>query len=141
MTRLMDMLERHEGRRDRPYRCTAGKLTIGVGRNLDDRGLSDDEIDYLLANDVKECIRDLGRFPYWITLDDVRRDALVSMRFNLGAGGFRRFVGMNSALAAGDYGKAADCMMDSIWARQVGGRAVELANMMRTGRYEDDVQG
>ena len=81
---LIEQLELHEGRRSKPYLDSVGKWTVGVGRNLSDKGLSDDEIDYLLANDLRECRADLASFPWFAGLDDVRRNVLIDMRLNLG---------------------------------------------------------
>lgn len=130
---LFEQLEQHEGRERFPYTDSVGKLSIGVGRNLEDRGLSDDEIDYLLANDLKEVFADLETFPWWTGLDPVRRNVLADMRFNLGPARFRQFRLMLAAVAAGDYDKAAAQMLASKWAGQVKGRAVTLARQMKAG--------
>ncbi len=130
---LFEQIERHEGRRRFPYADTVGKLTIGIGRNLTDKGLTDDEIDYLLSNDLKECRDDLATFPWWAGLDDVRRNVLLDMRFNLGSAGFRKFTGTLAAVAQGDYVKASEQMVKSKWASQVKDRAQRLARMMATG--------
>jgi len=131
---LLEQLEKHEGRRKFPYTDTVGKLTIGVGRNLTDRGLSDDEIDYLLLNDVRACTADLQGFEWWSRLDAVRRDVLTEMRFQLGPAGFRAFKGTLAAVALGDYALAAERMLKSKVARvQAPKRWQTLARQMRTG--------
>ena len=130
---LLDQLERHEGRKRFPYVDTAGKLSIGVGRNLTDKGLSEDEIDYLLMNDVTECLNDLKTFAWWEALDDVRRNVLLDMRFNLGPSKFREFRLMLAAVAGGDYERAGEEMQHSAWFTQVKGRGKRLLKMMRTG--------
>ncbi len=131
---LEDQLILHEGMRLKPYRCTAGKLTIGVGRNLDDVGLQADEVRLLLRNDiavavavVRSCVPNYGR------LSDKRQRVLIDMAFNLGGRGFRAFVSMRSAVAEGDFEAAAREMERSKWAGQVGARAKTLATMMRQG--------
>ena len=130
---LIEQMELHEGRRRFPYTDTVGKLTIGIGRNLTDRGLSDDEIDYLFSNDIRECREDLQTFPWFETLDDVRKHVLLDLRFNLGPARFRRFRQTLAAIAGGDYVKASEQMGKSKWARQVGQRAQRLSRMMATG--------
>lgn len=131
---LIEQLELHEGRRRFPYTDTVGKLSIGVGRNLTDKGLRDDEIDYLLMNDIQECRTDLQTFPWFRTLDPVRQQALGDFRFNLGAAGFRKFTQMIAALEAKDYARAARSMKASRWARQVQpSRSARLIQMMETG--------
>jgi lysozyme len=131
---LADELIRDEGLKLTPYRCTAGKLTIGVGRNLDDRGLSRDEVMYLFKNDIAICEKDLDvLFPKWRNLSDARQRVLLNMAFNLGRerfAGFKKFWGN---LALGDYKAAAQEMMSSAWSNQVGQRAVRLRDMMERG--------
>ena len=130
-------LERDEGRRSKPYRCTSGKLTIGVGRNLDDVGLYEDEIDLLLHNDIKRVIADLLTFPWFMGLDSVRKRATANLRFQLGPGGFRAFnkgpTSTLAALAAGDYDTAASRLLKNKIARQTPERMARIAQMWRTG--------
>lgn len=142
MNNLREMLKRHEGVKSHAYRCTAGKITVGVGRNIDPDGglgLSDDEIDYLLDNDIVRCIQELNSsFGWFNSVDDVRRDACIDMCFNLG---ITRFAGFKNALAAmkkGDYETAADEFYDSRWAKQVGNRAIEVCEMIRSGKYKTE---
>lgn len=131
---LIAELKRDEGVRLKPYRDTVAKLTIGVGRNLDDVGISEAEADFLLASDIKRTVEDLAsRLPWWSTLDEVRQRVLCNMAFNLGIGGLCAFVNTLNAVKAGDYDKAATEMLNSKWAKQVGARAVRLSAMMRTG--------
>jgi lysozyme len=131
---LLAELRRDEGVRSKPYRDTVGKLTIGVGRNLDDVGLSDEEIDHLLANDVSRVKAELDQFlPWWRDLDAVRQRALINMCFNLGIHGLLGFRNTLAAIQAHEWPKAAAGMLDSRWARQTGPRAHRLAHMMETG--------
>lgn len=125
---------RHEGKRNFAYEDTVGKLTIGYGRNLTDKGISDDEAQFLLDNDLGECVRDCESFPWFAGLDPVRQRVIVDLRFNLGAGGLRRFRNTLMAVAAGDYSAAADGLAASKWAGQVKSRATRLIAMMRTGK-------
>jgi lysozyme len=130
---LIEQLRIDEGVRAKPYRDTVGKLTIGVGRNLDDVGLADDEIDLLLANDVKRTQDALARFPWFTALDPVRKDAITNMAFNLGVAGLLHFPTMIHCLSAQDWAGAAAAMADSLWAKQVGARAARLEQQVLTG--------
>lgn len=124
------------GRFFRDCRCaTQGKLTIGHGRNIEDKGVSATEARYLLDADMAEAIDDLNRGTnWWDRLDTVRRQVLVNMCFNLGWPRLRGFVRTLSAIRRGDYAAAAAGMRDSLWAKQVGARAERLARMMETGK-------
>ena len=87
MSKLSDQLRIHEGVRSHAYKCSANMITVGVGRNIDENGglgLSDDEIDYLLENDIKRCKQELITLPWFSQIDSVRQDALINMCFNLG---------------------------------------------------------
>lgn len=132
---LRDLLKRHEGFRAHPYKDTVGKLTIAFGRNLDDVGVSEDEAELMLSNDIERARMHCELFvPGWDTLDPVRRDVLMSMFFNMGAGA-AKFVRMLDAVKKHKWDEAAEEMIRSKWATQVKDRAVVLAEMMRTGHY------
>ena len=132
---LVNQLKRHEGLRLHPYRCTAGKLTIGVGRNLDDVGLSEEEAEYLLMNDIKVATDELYEaLPFVKNMDEIRRNVLINMVFNLGISRFKKFRRTIMYLEAGNYAMASTEMLDSSWAKQVGDRALELSNQMLTGQ-------
>jgi lysozyme len=136
MNRIKAQLVRHEGLRLKPYRCTAGKLTIGIGRNLDDRGISQREAYVLLENDIQNCEKQLlDEIPeIYNGLDDVRKSVLLNMCFNLGIKGLLEFKNTLAFIAAGDWERAANGMLASKWAKQVGKRAIELSEMMRKGK-------
>lgn len=135
--RLLEMLIRHEGVRNKPYRDSTGNLTIGVGHNLDVKGISQAAIDQILKDDITDTRRGLSSIFSWFnSLDPVRQDVLVDMAFNLGVGGVLAFRKMLAAVKAGEWAIAADEMLDSKWAIQVGNRAKELAQMMEEGSYE-----
>jgi lysozyme len=105
-----------EGMVLKPYRCSSGKLTIGVGRNIEDVGISEDEARYLLRNDIRNCIADLNSMNIYRTdLSLNRWCVLVNMRFNLGPNRFRQFKKMLSAIYLKDFEKAADEMVNSKW--------------------------
>jgi lysozyme len=137
LTRLEGQLQRHEGFRSHPYRCSAGRLTIGYGRNLDDRGISEDEAKCLLRNDIDHAMVDASSYAgdSWSRLNAARRAVLANMAFNLGLSRLGGFVRLRERLAASDYQGAAEEMLNSVWARQVGARARELAEQMRTGEW------
>lgn len=137
--RLIEQLKLHEGVRDRPYKDSVGKLTIGVGRNLTDKGLKPKEIEYLLMNDIMECIDDLNKYlPWWRQLNEVRQRVLMDMCFNLGIGGLLGFKNTLAFIQSGDYEQASQNMLLSKWAGQVGQRARRLSEMIRTGQdYEE----
>ncbi|MDP3703688.1 MAG: lysozyme, partial [Candidatus Omnitrophota bacterium] len=103
---MTEALERqliaHEGLRLKPYTDTVGKLTIGVGRNLTDKGITKAEALYLLERDIEECIADLVTFPWFGRLDSVRQRVMIDMRFNLGPSRLRKF---RRTLAAVDEGR------------------------------------
>jgi len=139
MSKLTEMLRRHEGVETHAYKCTSGKITVGVGRNIDESGgigLSDDEIDYLLENDIDRCIKELGSAFNWFSdLNEARRDAMIDLVFNMG---LTRLTGFKKALAAmaeANYDTAAAEFMDSKWASQVKDRAIEICAMIKTGNY------
>lgn len=137
MSQLQKQLILHEGCDLKPYKDSLGTLTIGVGRNLQARGINTDEALMLLRNDISATITAVRKeMPWTVALDDVRQRVLCDMAFNMGIAGLLEFKQTLAAVKAGDYGKAADMMLDSRWASQVGERARRLARMMRTGKDE-----
>jgi lysozyme len=138
--RLRQQLIQHEGLRLFPYVDTVGKLTIGCGRNLTDRGISHVEAIELLDHDIEMAIADLLAFFPWVArLDAVRKAVLVDMCFNLGITRLREFANTMGAVERGDYAAAADGMRKSKWAKQVGNRAVRLRKMMVTGLWPSEL--
>lgn len=133
--RLQETLIRHEGLKLKPYRCPVGKLTIGVGRNIEDVGITKDEAMTLLANDIMRCIA-VGQAIFgdaWLKLSETRQEVIVNMIFNLGESGFQNFKKTIEYIRMGKYDKAGDEMLASRWAKQVPKRAYELALAMKTG--------
>jgi len=131
---LAQELTRDEGSRSKPYLDTVGKSTIGVGRNLTDVGLSDDEILMLLKNDIDRVLDELDRvLPWFRSMSDNRQRCLANMSFNLGLPTLLQFAATLAAMQAGRYDDAAAGMLDSRWSSQVGDRAKRLAQMMRDG--------
>lgn len=138
MKKLIDMLRRQEGVSKWAYEDHLGYITVGVGRCLDPEkglGLSDDEIDYLLQNDITRCYQELDVFSWFHDLDQVRQEAIVSMLFQLGLPKFLAFKKTLAYLAEGKYEKAATEMLDSKWAKQTPNRANEISYMIETGQY------
>ena len=139
MTRIIEILRKHEGVETHAYKCSSGKTTVGVGRNIEagsGPGLSNNEIDYLLANDVERVNKELvNTFSWYKDLDIVRKDAMTDLCFNIG---LPRMMGFKKALAAmaiEDYETAAAEFLDSRWAKQVGSRSVTITDMVRSGDY------
>jgi len=148
-------LVRDEGEKLKVYRCTMGKRTIGVGRNLDDvgiravetarlgitlvrclaNGITRAESRALLAGDIDGCEADLDRkLPWWRGLDPVRQRVLLNMTFNMGIRTMLTFKNTLRFVEAGDYRRAAENMRASKWRAQVGERALRLVRMMETGK-------
>lgn len=132
--KLMYRLIEEEGMKLKPYRCPAGKLTIGVGRNLEDKGLSNEEALFLLQNDIIEAVKELKKaFLFFDSLNETRQIVLIDMCFNLGINGLKKFKKMIKALENQDFSLASKEMLSSCWAKQVGARARSLALLMETG--------
>ncbi len=134
-----EAFERHliwsEGFKNKAYTCPAGKITVGVGRNLEDRGLSDDEVLYLLHNDMDSVEAEARTLPYYEALNEARQLVICDLIFNMGLAKWLTFSRANAALAAHDYERAADEMVDSRWYTQTGRRAKRLVEAMRTGEW------
>ncbi|BDU38740.1 glycoside hydrolase family protein [Vibrio nigripulchritudo] len=127
------LLKKHEGLRLKPYRCSAGKLTIGYGRNLADNGITEQEAEALLDNDINTAIEQAKTLPFFDELNEPRQAVIVDMVFNLGFPRFLMFKKTLMAIEAGQWNVASVEMLNSRWARQVGKRANTLSEMMRTG--------
>lgn len=134
---LRALLIKHEGLRLMPYVDQIGKVSIGIGRNLADKGITLDECEAMFQGDVAEASGHLQRiFPECGSWPAARRAALVDMMFNLGVGGFSQFKDMIAAVQVGDWAMAACAMRDSLWAAQLPSRVSELAVMVESGSYE-----
>lgn len=132
--KLKNLLVQHESYKQFPYVDTAGHLTIGIGRNLKDRGISINEALYLLDEDAQYFTSKLtNTLKFWGDLNEARQVVLVDMCFNLGLQGLLGFKDMMLAIEAEDYDRAANEMLQSKWATQVGERAICLAGIMRHG--------
>lgn len=131
---LKQLLIYHEGLRLKPYKDTRGLITIGFGRCLDTTGISETEAHYLLDNDIAKAVSYCREAYTWFNgLDDTRQNVIVSLIFNLGAAGFAEFKKLIAAVELKDFNTAANEILLSRFAGQVGKRAVELSTMMRDG--------
>lgn len=130
----IEQLKVDEGFRGQPYKCTADKLTIAFGRNLEANPLTEDEGTYLLKNDLEIVENKLDGRDFFEKLNSVRKDVIINMTFNIGLGGILRFKNMIKAILDDDYEHAANEMLNSKWARQVGARAERLAKKMKLGQ-------
>jgi len=127
---LIQMLQKEEGFSSTVYRCKANKLSIGYGRNLEDRGISKSEALMLLSNDLSLVITQAETLPYWNRLSDIRKVVVCDMIYNLGFYGFKGFTKMNLALELGNYKRAAEEMENSNWFDQVYPRSKKLQELM-----------
>lgn len=137
MKELIEQLKRHEGVKTHVYLCPAGFETIGVGRNISESGLglTEDEIEYLLNNDIKRCSQELSdNFKWYLELNRARQYAMINLCFNLGLPTLLKFKNALKSMEAGLFDEAADHFLDSRWARQVGDRATEVTFTIRTGK-------
>lgn len=132
--KLQDQLLKHEGIRFSPYVDTVGKLTIGVGHNLTDKGLTKSQIMSILMDDMTDAVNFLNfEFDWFKSLDEPRQRALADLSFNMGRK-LLQFHNMLDALAHSDWTRAADELLNSTYAKQVGRRARDIAYMIRTGQ-------
>lgn len=138
---IKKLIKHHEGCELKPYRCTSGKITIGIGRNLEDNGISQEEAECLLNADLNRCRSMLARrLLFWPQLCEVRQAVLIDMCFNMGWPRLSQFKKTINALSLQNYALAAAEMLDSRWARQVPNRAIRLTQMMKTGQWPKDIQ-
>ena len=133
--KLLDMLTLHEGLELKPYKCTSDKLTIGIGRNIEDIGITEDEARYLLQNDVDRILKEVEHWTFLEKLSEPRQAVILDMVFNMGIVRFLKFKKTIAAIEEGDYIQASIEMLDSKWAKQVGRRAVRLAETMASGEF------
>ena len=131
MLPVREWIKRDEGLRLFIYQCPESKWTAGYGRNLSDNGISAEEADFLLDNDIQRCIKELLPFPWYLDQPQPVKNALVNMCFNLGITRLLKFKKMIAALEVNDYTEAAKEALDSRWAKQVGARAINIAHVMR----------
>ena len=140
MTKGVAQIKRHEGLVLHAYNDSLGYLTIGYGRLIDKAkhgGISEAEAEYLLQNDVSIVLAALHRnIPFFDSLCVARQAVLVNMAFQMGIQGVQKFKKTLSLVEMGDYDGAADGMLKSLWAKQTPNRAAEMAQQMRTGKWQ-----
>ena len=120
----------------KPYLCSSKKLSIGIGRNLDDIGISEDEAETLLRHDIIEATSQLLKaFPWMGALNDARGSAMINFTFNVGIGTVKKFKITLGHLENHAFEEAADEMLTSRWSEQVGARSKEVAEQLRTGKW------
>jgi lysozyme len=145
--RLRQQLAKHEGFRPFVYDDATGKpvavgsqvrgkLTVGVGRNLEDKGLSEDEIEYLLDNDISDCIGAAQTFQWFGRLDPIRQAVIVELIFNLGLTRFKGFKKFIQFASEGRWMHAAEELKNSLWYEQVKGRGETLRKQFLTGEWQ-----
>lgn len=136
--RLRETIQRHEGLRLTTYQCPAGKWTIGYGRNLEDTGISIDEANVLLANDLRRVRQQVeSALPWFDRLSALRQEVLLNMAFQLGIAGLLRFRRALEAMHVGNWELARHEMLDSRWAKQTPERALELAEAMCNNQFPE----
>lgn len=135
MNRLEQKLIEHEGLRLKLYKCSMGKWSVGVGRNIEDNGITSDEAEYLLKNDIQTARLAAFKYPWFKSLDDVRQEVVIMMIFQLGAKTFAGFKKTIAAIHAGNFDLAAKEMQKSAWHNQTPRRCEEMAMIMRNGKY------
>jgi lysozyme len=129
---IQDLLIKHEGLRLKPYTDTVGKLTIGVGRNLTDVGISNDETMTLLQNDINSATKNLQKNLEWFDgLPYNAKLVMIDMCFNMGIGGLLQFKNTLAMIQNGKYNEASVAMLQSKWATQVGNRAKEDSDLLK----------
>lgn len=120
-----------EDKRNFLYPDTVGKWTIGIGRNIEDNGLSDGEVDYLFRNDVLRVTKELDdNLPWWRNLSEVRQRVVFNMCFNMGITKYLKFKNTLKAIQEARWGDAKIGMIKSKWHKDVGQRAIRLEYMM-----------
>lgn len=129
---VKDLIIEHEKLALKMYKCTAGKWTIGVGRNIQDRGLSESEAMFLFQNDLSDAIQYCSRYPWFKDLSEVRQAACLDLMFNLGPERFSHFRNFIQAMHLKQYAWAAAELVDSKWFTQVGRRGPRIASMIRS---------
>lgn len=142
---LSDVITQDEGFRPNPYLDCCGKawrdcvcavkgrLTIGVGRDLDDVGISQEEAFLMRDNDLMTARREASKYAWFKDIDPVRQDIIVQMIFNMGAPKFAEFKRMFAALDRKDFDAASSEMLNSRWSSEVGNRATRLAGILKSG--------
>jgi len=132
INKIAEQLKVDEGYRGKVYQCSAGKLTIGYGYNMEDNYMSERIAGLLLDDEIGKTIASCERFDWWHKLSPVRKGVIINMTYNLGWVGVSKFKKMIAAIKLNAFNEAANQMLDSKWHTQVGARAERLAEEMRS---------
>lgn len=137
MSKLRDLIIDHEGVRCKPYQDTATppRTTIGVGRNLDDVGISHDEAMLMLDNDIAKATAHAQKLPYFAGLSEPRKAAIIDLIFNLGSAGLAKFQRFHKAMETGNYEWAGRELSYSLWYRQVSSRGPRIVKMITEDKW------
>jgi lysozyme len=128
---IIKMLQEDEGLRLKLYRDSRRNWTVGYGRNIGARGISEPEALYLLGNDIRACQVELDtHLPWWRLLSTPRQMAMLSLCYNLGIYGLKDFKAALKAMETGKYQDAARQFLRSRWAKQVGSRARRITELI-----------
>lgn len=132
---IRDLLKRHEGVRNKPYVDTAGKVTIGVGHNLTDIGLTNEQIEDLLTDDIERAETECHKYDWFAGLSECRKAAVIDFQFNVGPGTFASFRTFIACMSRGDWDGAGAALEHSLWYKQVKARGPEIVNMIVSERW------
>lgn len=137
---IVTQLTREEGSVPHAYQDHLGFWTIGVGRLIDNRrggGLSQDEIEYLLRNDIERFTKEVvAALPWVAQLDKPRQAVVIGMAFQMGTKGLLAFKSTLASIKGGRYSEASRGMMQSLWAKQTPARAGRMSKQMETGLWQ-----
>lgn len=140
LNRLLKTIGKDEGCKLKLYRCTSNKLTIGIGRNIEDNGIRKDEVKLMFKNDVDEVVNNLApalKRKFGInfnSLSDIRQEVLLNMAFQLGIPRLLKFKNTFRYLKNKSFKKCSIEMLNSLWAKQTPKRAKRLSNLMKGGK-------
>ena len=125
-------LEMDEGYKKAPYRDTVGKITIGVGRNLTDNGLSDSEIDFMLENDIENCYKQLQqKYPWFLSLPEPQQRVMINLCFNMGLNRLAQFGTFLGFMSRREFAQAAADLETTAWYEQVGERGPRMVERLK----------
>ncbi len=150
LQKLKENIKKYEGLELKPYHCPKGKITIGYGRNLEDKGISKTEANLMLDNDLLDIKLELeDKLPVYKKLDDIRQNVLIEMAFNMGVPKLLGFKNTIAFLKKNDFESASKEMLNSKWHRDFVNydlqdgksnnhgllRSEYLSKVMREGKY------
>lgn len=140
MDNLISILKAREGKKKSAYKDSLGYWTIGYGRLIDARmnaGLSEEEMEYLLNNDIESARKELSQFDWYLSLDSVRQEVFIELVFNMGLTNLLEFVQTLKYVKLKDYKSAAEQLAKSLWAKQVKETRVKsVQKRLITGSYD-----